>query len=319
MENKPLQVLDLSGTNIVFYIYPPRHPPPPLLPQLHTLNISRAGRAVFSLSSIYQFYTQRPEVGFSNLQVLDASYPDFSLSQECKKSSYGFFWQFCTDGRTTPNFLPSNLTELYIPNLFRSQVPELRGTYNSTRLCITSTISSTNRTICVVGHYKHIQKLDVSDNSFTYIEPQLIHPLTALRYLDVSNNKLGQALANGDYARQLFQALQSIEVLLFSNNNIIFLPRDTLKYNNKLRNLDLSQNGLTSVDFGINYLSKLRILDLSHSGLTSVYLSINSRVSLELLDLSYNRIVSVDSTDCELLKNLHFSSNTSNTMYGSER
>ena len=290
MENKPLQVLDLSGTNTTFVIYQFQHPPPSLLPQLHTLNISRAGRAVFSLSNIYRFYTQRPEVVFSSLQVLDASYPYFPLSlSECKKS-FWYYWQFCIDGETAPNFLPSNLTELYIPNLFRSQLPELRGTFNSTHICITSTMFSTNRTICAAGHYKHIQKLVVSDNSFTYIEPQLIHPLTALRYLDVSNNKLGQALANGDYARSFFLALKSIEVLLFSNNSITFLPTDTLKYNNKLRKLDLSHNNLTSVYFGMKDL-----------------------VSLELLDLSYNRIVSVDSADCELLKNLHFSSNTSNT------
>ena len=334
MKNKPLKVLDLSGTNIYFFISHFRHLPLQLLPQLHALNISRAGEAVFSLSNIYQFYTQSPEAVFSNLQVLDASYPNFPLSEsECDTLVYNIYWQFCKDGRFNPNFFPSNLTELYIKNIFRSSIPELRGTHNSTHICITFILFSSNRTICITGHYTHLQKLVISDNSFTYIQPQLIHPFTALRYLDVSNNKLGQALADDDYARQLFHALQRIEVLLLSNNSITFLQRKTLKYNKNLRIFDLSHNGLTTVDFGINYLgelrlldlsnniltsvhfglnhlSKLRILDLSHSGLTSLDLSINNRVSLELLDLSYNKIVSVD---CELLKSLHFSSNTPNT------
>ena len=77
-------------------------PPLPLLPQLHTLNISRAGSAVFSLPSIYQYYTQRPEAVFRNLQVLDTSYPYYSQSlSECEESRY--YWQFCRTGLSSPN------------------------------------------------------------------------------------------------------------------------------------------------------------------------------------------------------------------------
>ena len=289
MENKPLQVLDLSGTNFRFFLSPNPTSPPLLLPQLHTLNISRAGQAVFSLSDIYRYYTQRPEAVFSDLQVLDASYPYFPQSQsECEKSYY--YRQFCKTGQRTTNFLPSNLTDLYIPNIFASQIHELRGEFNSTHLCITTKIFSTNRTICVGVNLKHLRHLDLSNNSFTYIQTNLIQPLKSLRQLNFINNNIGHALADGKYARSFFQALKSTEVLLFPNNSITFLPSKILKHNTKLRILDLSNNGLTSINLGIN-----------------------GQVLLELLDLSNNSIVSVESAGCEMLKNLHFSLNTSNT------
>ena len=289
MENKPLQVLDLSGTSLAFYLYPSHTPPPPsLLPKLHTLNISRAGPAVFSLTRIYKYYIERPEAVFSNLQVLDASYPYFPRSQsQCKTSPY-YYWQFCKTGQHTTNFLPSNLTDLYIPNIFASQIHELRGEFNTTHLCITTMIFSTNKTICVGVNLRRIQKLALSDNSFTYIQPELLYSLTSLRHLDISNNKLGQAMNDSKYARLFFHALKSTKTLLCSNNSITFLPSEILQHNTKLKLLNLSKNELTSVNLGLN-----------------------GQAPLELLDLSYNRIVSVDSAGCELLKNLRFSSNSS--------
>ena len=99
---------------------------------------------------------------------------------------------------------------------------------------------------------KHLKKLDISDNAFTYIQPELIQPLKALMNLDVRNNKLGPALVDANYAVPFFHALKNAETFLFSNNNITFLPRDILRSNTKLRILDLSHIGLTSVDLGIN-------------------------------------------------------------------
>ena len=289
MENKPLQVLDLSGTSLAFYLYRSYTLPPSLLPQLHTLNISRAGRAVFSLTDIYRYYTQRPEAVFSNLQVLDASYPYFPQSQsQCEKSRYDYYRQFCITGQRTTNFLPSNLTDLYIPNIFASQIHELRGEFNSTHLCITTMIFSTNKTICVGVNLRRIQKLDLSDNYFTYIQPELLYSLTTLRHLDIRNNKLGLAMIDSNYARSFFNALKSTEVLLCSNNSITSLPSGILQYNTKIKILDMSHNEITSVDLGLN-----------------------GQVPLELLDLSYNRIVTVDSAGCEMLNNLHFSFNSS--------
>ena len=290
MDKKPLKVLDLSSTNIFFTIYEFHTPPPSLLPQLHTLNISQAGPAVFSLTCIYQYYTHRLESVFSNLQVLDANYPYFPKSQSECEESYYYYWQFCRTGQLTTNFLPLNLTELHIQNLFASQIPELRGNFNSTHLCITTKMFKTNKTICVGANFSHIQKLDVSNNSFSYIQPKLIRPFKSLKQLDLRNNKLGHALTEYNYARSFFHALRGTEVLLFQNNSISFLPSKILKHN-----------------------TKVKILDLSHNRLPSINIGLNPKVPLQVLDLSYNRIITIDSADCEMLKSLHLSSNKSNT------
>ena len=297
MENKPLQVLDLSGTNISFHILQFNTPPQSLFPQLHILNISRAGPALFSLSNIYQYYKQRPEAVFSNLQVLDASYPYFLQSElECQKTEE-YYRPFCPTGEVSPNFLHPNLRELHLKNVFNSHASELRGDYNSSHLCITTKFFSTNKIICVRENFKHLQKLDISNNNFTYIQPKLMQPLQSLVQLDVSNNNLGSALADANFAKSFFDALKNTEVLLFSNNSITSLSDDLLRSNTKLRILDLSQNRLTSVDLGIN-----------------------EQAPLQLLDLSYNNIVSVDSKSCEWLKNVHFSSSTSNaSIYGCQK
>ena len=292
MENKPLRVLDLSGTSFYFYISHSLTPPPSLLPQLHTLNISRAGPAVFSLSDVYQYYTQRPEAVFSNLQVLDASYPYVPQSQsECEKSANYIYWQFCKISQHMKNFLPSNLTELHMKNIFGSKVSHLGGFSNSSYLTLNTTIFDTNRSISVQWHPDYLQELDISENSFTYIEPELIRPMKSLKYLDMSNNKLGPSLADVNYARKFFHAAKRTEVILFSNNSLTSFPSGILRSNNKLR-----------------------ILDLSHNQLTSVGIGLKGQVALELLDLSFNRIVSIDSAGCELIKNLHFSFNTSTTI-----
>ena len=276
MENKPLRVLDLGGTFISFHILQFNTPPPSLLPQLHILNISHAGPALFSLADIYQYYTYRPESVLSHLQVLDASFPYFPQSEsECQKTEE-YYRQFCPTGEVSPNFLPPNLRELHLKNVFNSHASNLRGDFNSSHLCITTKFFSTNKTICVRKSFKHLQKLDISNNNFTYIQPKLMRPLQSLVQLDVSDNNLGSALADANFAKSFFDALNNTEVLLISNNSITSLSDDLLRSNTKLRILDLSQNRLTSVDLGIN-----------------------EQAPLQLLDLSYNNIVSVDSKSCE--------------------
>ena len=321
MENKPLKILDFSGTNLILNSLPFQNHTLPLLPQVHSLNLSNAGPAVFSLTMVYQYYKQRPESVFSNLQMLDASYPNFPRSQLQCQRSYDYYKQFCRTVPLPANFLPSNLTELHIKNIFASQIHDLRGSFNVSHLCITTECFSKSKTICVGENFELLTKLDVSDNAFTYIQPQLLQALTSLIYFDARSNILGQALADRTYAVPFFHALKNAEVLLFSKNNITFLPNVMLRSNMKARHLDLSYNKLTSVNFGIKYLSELRILDLSHNRLTSVTSDINKQALLDLLDLSFNRIVSVDSADCGILKNIQFSSNisTNNMSHNNKR
>ena len=289
MVNKPLHNLDLSGTNIEFGIG--QNPPQgSLLPQLRTLNISRAQKALFTLPNLYKYF-DRPEAIFTNLETLDASYPYFPLSgSDCLQDP--IYSSFCSNTQS-PGFLPYNLTELYVRNIFKSAI-SFNGLHNSTHICITANFFKKNRTLCITGNFISLRKLDISESSIAFIQPDLIHPFEGLKYLNLTKNRLGQALSDETYAASFFHALRNLNILTLSYNEVNVIPKDSLRYNKQMKTLDMSHNYLLSVDFGINYLS-----------------------SLERLDLSYNRIAYLDSSECNLLKSLQmFENNNPSEGYG---
>ena len=261
-------------------------PPTQLLPQLKTLNISRSGRAIFAFPNVYEYYRKTPEAVFPNLMVLDASYPYFPPSKAiCYMDQV--YDQFCRDVQEH-NYLPPNLTELYVKNIFKSDV-RLNGMANTTRLCITTIFFGQTKRICIGGHFDRLQKLDISDNSISYIQTDLLYPFRNLSYLDISRNKLGEIISNGTYVKLFFDTFENIKTLILSNNNISCIPLTSFQ-NNNLNILDLSYNKLESLNFGID-----------------------SIISLKYLDLRFNGIVVLDFRRCEALKNLHFSTLNSST------
>lgn len=215
------------------------------------------------------------------MQVLDISYPDFPSSvSDCEADLV--YKQFCFTDYQYDNFLPYNLTELYVKNLFKSAI-QLRGTSNTTYLCIKNKFFEQKVHICAKGNFSHLQKLVMSENSITYIQPDLINPFQRLKILDLAINKLGQAISNENYAKSFFNALLQVQALNMSNNGINIIPKDVLSSNNKLRILDLSHNNLANVDFGLQYLA-----------------------FLEYLDLTFNSIININASSCNILKNLNF-------------
>ena len=268
---KPLRFLDVSSNNL----YPSSIRIIRKLPYLETFNISKTGRAVFKLTVAN---------GFTNLQVLDASYPYFPSSQiDCKADSI-YSW-FCNNKDQSNFYLPNHLRELYVKNLFKSTI-QLRGTLNTNGLCIKNTFFDQKVNICIGGNFGHLQKLVISENSITYIQSSLVYPFKRLRYLDIARNKLGQALSNESYANSLFNALRHIDVLIMSNNNITGIPNNIFNNYYNLRILDLSHNQLRNTDFGLQYLT-----------------------SLEYVDLRFNNIISIDASSCNTLKTLEFRKN----------
>ena len=283
MKNKPLKVLDMSGTRASFTTYAQNLPA--LLPQLKILNISHAGAAAF-FPNMYVTKATNVHRHFMNLKVLDISYPNFPLSQsEC--ISQQLPTGTCLVKKYFHGFLPPNVTELYARKLFQN-TGQFTGTASSSQLCLSTNFLSNNVSICITGRFNHLQKLDISENSIAYIQPLLIEPFEELKYLNIAKNKLGNALSNDIYAKAFFHALQHVEVLTVSDNGITCLAKDAFQMNKYLRILDLSHNKLDTVNFGIQHL-----------------------VSLKHLDISFNKIVSLDSQSCNLLSSLTFKQNIS--------
>ena len=269
MDGKPLRILDMSGTNAVLEYWQTQ----PLLPQLEIFNISWAGIPVATLPT-YKDYQSSSDV-FKNLKVLDVSYPDFvSPLLHCHAVKYN---EFCNYYQNHPAqfVLPHNLSELYVKSIFISRI-QLRGTSNKTHVCYWNRVfeqkvqEMLHVTLCVKGNFSLLQKLVMSENSITYIQPDLITPFERLNYLDIANNNLGEALSDDNYSKSLFSALRHIQILILSNNNITILPKDSLNSLRNFRILDLSHNLLVNVEFELQYLSALEYLDVSFNNILNI-------------------------------------------------
>ena len=143
-----------------------------------------------------------------------------------------------------------------------------------------------NTSVCVTGRFDQLERLDMSENSIIYIEPSFIHPLVKLHHLNLARNRLGEAISIENYGKSLFRSLQTVEILDISDNEIKVIPKGSFIFNKHLKILDLSQNKLESIDFGIDDL-----------------------ISLEHLDISDNEIVTVEAGDCVILKKLYLRKN----------
>ena len=283
-----LKVLDVSDTLVTINYWPNQT----LFEHLQVLNVSRSGDAFGLFTQLSQNGNIRRKI-FINLQVLDASYAYFSQSISACKLDF-IYEMFCSGKHANSLvhiFLPLNQTELYVKNLFNSPI-QLKGTVNATTLCILASYFNINITMCISERFNHLMKLDISNNSITYIEPDLVRPLVGLKHLDLSRNDLGKVISFGNYASSFFHALQHIKVLIMSYNNIIAIPKDAVTNNSYLEVLDLSHNKLEALDFGLDFLD-----------------------SLQHLDISFNNILYLDPISCTLLSDLTFKENNASNYY----
>ena len=279
-----LKVLDVSGTLVKFNYWRNQT----LFEHLNILNISRSGEAFFDFTKFFRD-DNTPRRSFINLQVLDASYVSLPRSISACKLDF-IYKEFCSDS-IVHTFLPLNLTELYLKNWFNSPI-QLIGTFNATKLCILASYFNTNITMCISGRLNHLMKLDISSNSITYIEPDLVQAFVGLKHLDISRNDLGEAIRSGNYASSVFQALQHVKVLILSHNSIINIPKGAFTNNRYIEVLDLSHNKLETFNFGLE-----------------------SLISLKHLDVSFNNILHLDPASCTLLSDLTFKENNASNYY----
>ena len=282
-----LKLLDVSNTSVTFHVWPHQS----LFKQLKILNISRSGDAFLYFTKLFRQNRNARTSRFIDLQVLDASYAYFPKSISACKLDF-LYKEFCRGKQSVfHTFLPLTLTELYLKNWFNSPV-QLRGTPNATNLYILASYFSINITICISGRFNHLLTLDISSNSVTYLQPDLVHPFVGLKHLDISRNDLGEAIRSGNYAHSFFKALQHIKVLIMSHNNIINIPNGAFTKNSQLDVLDLSHNQLETLNFGLE-----------------------SLVSLKHLDVSFNNILHLDTASCTFLNALTFKDNNASNYY----
>lgn len=154
--------------------------------------------------------------------------------------------------------------------------------------------------------------MDLSDNKFTSIPPQLVN-FEQLQYLDMSTNSISRLKGSS------LNGLISLRLLNLSKNNIsswsAINPKTLLEPTINLAELSLADNPLTSFSSNDENLllisDSLRWLDLSHCKITKVMGTqvIQGMKELEHINLSGNLIRSTSDMISDSLKRLDLSNN----------
>lgn len=120
---------------------------------------------------------------------------------------------------------------------------------------IPSNINTDNENTSIVSVLSNRNVLNLSGQGLTKA-PDYIFNQTNLEELNLSNNRIGQAL------QSQIQNLKNLKVLNLSNNNFTGVPAEVGQLRN-LEILNLSNNQLTGLPNELGNLSKLKLLDLS--------------------------------------------------------
>ncbi|KAL3860270.1 hypothetical protein ACJMK2_010413 [Sinanodonta woodiana] len=274
IRNKPLEVLNISGTTLVSldddFNYPsiqvfnlshnsllwiPRSPTIDLLPKLREIDIS--------YSSIPVFADMPHTQPFRN--------PNQCL--HCLESSLK-----CIYAHDIIRRFPIKVIDAFYSIPCESSVIELIDISNIN-------IRWLNVSINLV--LLNLQVFIASRNSLGYISPKLLQSFPNLRQLHLERNNLSTMQYFPDF-EDIISNNHALESLDLSWNSLSFLPRKIFVSVAALKELKLQGNSIVYFDVEIRDLYHLRILDLSENGLTLI----SSQVIQEL-DTIYKRRLNI--------------------------
>ena len=282
VRNKPLKVLDLSQTKVLF---PSEQTFFQAFPHLETLNISDSGLAVPSLLLALSESTLIFP-GFRNLTSIDISVPP-DQDKIVLPGGGDYYTHFS-----------SLLKELYLYKSLTQPFEILYGVQKSYQgykqketACVTLRFADSSSSYCILGKL-NVEKLVVSENSICAIDLNIYKHVTKLRYVDLSKNSLGHEFGKEDYMKSAIKTLNRLEVLIISDNGIHTIPDNAFENAEMLKMLDLSHNSLESLTFRTDKLTALQHLDLRHNRIYIV-----DRLSLQNLITLKGQVISKTPTE----------------------
>lgn len=161
-----------------------------------------------------------------------------------------------------------------------------------------------------ISVFTKLEKLDMSSNQLEGEVSSGISSLSSLIRLDVSNNRL-----SGDPSLVL-SSLTQLEELSLGNNNFSVSDIDGFLQNfTKLKILDLSKFGLSSVPSKISLNPGLEILNLSNNHISQGFSVLSGLSKLTELNLSGNQLTAIPSGFPAVLKSLDVSNNLFSANY----
>ena len=254
IENKPLEVLDISYTVEADFKYSPGFET--AFANLIKLNLSGAGTAAFSFQTCMM--DLKNGSSFNRLRVIDVS--------DTLKSDNGLWLMDEVPFNDITYNKPPVLEELYANNYLRNQ-SKLSVITNETHVCLLSEFLNNTNSVCAKEWFNYLEKLVLSENSLESIDPKLFVAVKNLTYLDVAKNRLGNLIAEEYSAWFLFITLSRLETVVASYNGITYIPADAFEYASKLTILDLSHNSLSAITFKTEYLVSLNKLYLNSNAI----------------------------------------------------
>ena len=256
IRTKPLKILDFSDSQRIWFDTSPAIQG--AFPYLEKLNLSKAGFAGATFTRLLWDMWSLNYSTFERLKIIDVSYPLAPVEEAILLFDSRMF----TDIHV---FFPPNLQEVYAKRFFFTTANSESGTANDTMLCIFQDYKDKMLKRCVNGNFGQLTKFVLTDNSIVHIDAAFIQVFANLLHLDLSQNRLGEAIAVKKYASSIMEHLQHLQVLIISHNGIYHIPEESFKSCKSLQKLDLSHNELKTITFSTEYLVLLQELDVSYN------------------------------------------------------
>ncbi|XP_062620245.1 toll-like receptor 4, partial [Saccostrea cucullata] len=187
-------------------------------------------------------------------------------------------------------YFPPNLRKFYFhDNLYKMSIPHFPLAHLANLTHVYGQRNIIYEVIGPVTGVDQIDYIDFSGNFCGFISKSFFKSFSGLKYLNISNNALGQVFEN-DKNGVILSAQTDLLTLDLSINRIYRLSEKVFLSNKKLERLYLHYNSLSKFQVRIGHMRNLILLDLSYNQLSGL----ESATREALTSISTSKLIQVN-------------------------